>query len=95
MEYIKYITFVILVWNLIVFLLYGTDKGRAKTGNRRISEKTLLLTAFLMGGVGAFLGMVLFRHKTKHWKFKILLPLFVVLNIVAAAAIYYVLPLNI
>ena len=54
MEYIKYIFFALLVWNFIAFILYGADKERAKKGKRRISENTLLLTAFLMGGVGAF-----------------------------------------
>jgi uncharacterized membrane protein YsdA (DUF1294 family) len=44
------IIYVLLIWNLIVFLLYGADKSKAKKGKRRISEKTLLVTAFLMGG---------------------------------------------
>ena len=53
------------IWNLIVFSLYGYD---------RISEFTLLFLAFAFGGVGALLGMVLWRHKTLKIKFKLAIP---------------------
>ncbi len=70
------------IWNMIVFLMYGTDKYRAKRNLWRIKEKTLLLSALFFGGAGAFLGMTVFRHKTKHWYFKVLVPLCFVLNMV-------------
>ena len=73
--------------NLISFALYGIDKLKAKAGAWRISEATLLLAA-LLGPVGAMLGMELFRHKTKHAKFKILVPLFLVLPIALAVYIF-------
>lgn len=71
---------ILLVLNLAAFVLYGLDKGKAKRGAWRIPEATLLLVA-LFGPLGALLGMELFRHKTKHWKFKILVPLFLTLHI--------------
>lgn len=67
--------------NLVAFILYGVDKAKAKRGAWRIPEATLLLVAALGGSVGALLGMELFRHKTKHWKFKILVPAFLILHI--------------
>ena len=67
-------------WNAVVFLLYGIDKWKAAHNKWRIKEKTLIGTAFFMGGFGALLGMCLFRHKTKHLKFKILLPVAALLN---------------
>lgn len=76
----------LLLMNLLAFVLYGIDKLKAKKGAWRIPEATLLLVAFLGGSVGAFLGMEIFRHKTKHAKFKILVPLFLILQI--ALAIY-------
>ena len=76
----------LLLMNLLAFVLYGIDKLKAKKGAWRIPEATLLLVAFLGGSVGAFLGMEIFRHKTKHAKFKILVPLFLILHI--ALAIY-------
>lgn len=88
MKYINYIIGALLVWNLIVLLLYGIDKWKSKKGKWRISEKTLLFTAFFMGGIGAFFGMIIYRHKTKHWKFKILVPLFAILNIAVVIGVY-------
>jgi len=72
---------VLAVWNTIVFDLYGVDKRRAKRGGRRISERTLLLAAALMGGLGALLGMHLFRHKTEHTRFKLGVPLLLIVHI--------------
>lgn len=67
--------------NLVTFALYGIDKKRARRSQWRISEKTLLLTALAGGSAGALLGMLIFHHKTKHWKFRILVPLFLILHI--------------
>ena len=50
--------------SLMAFFLYGLDKRRAKRDGRRIPELTLLTFAALGGGLGALLGMLLFRHKT-------------------------------
>jgi len=61
--------------NLFAFALYGVDKARAKRGAWRIPEKTLLAAAWLLGGVGAWLGMRVFRHKTKHLRFAYGVPL--------------------
>lgn len=71
-----YIAFV----NIAAFLLYGVDKKRARKRQWRISEKTLLGVAAMGGSLGALLGMYCFRHKTKHWRFRILLPLFLLLH---------------
>lgn len=61
--------------NLIAFLLYGIDKAKAKRGQWRIPERTLILLAFFGGAAGAWIGMLLFRHKTQHAKFRILVPI--------------------
>ena len=57
------------VMSLIGLILYGTDKARAKRGAWRIPEKVLLGVPFFGGAVGGLLGMLLFRHKTRHWYF--------------------------
>lgn len=64
-----------LIWNLFTFLQMGMDKRKAVKEKQRISEKTLLLSAFFMGAVGSGAGMLVFHHKTKKWKFRILVPL--------------------
>ena len=64
------ITFALLIWNLLVFKIYGIDKSKAKRGAWRIPEKYLLSFAFLCGGFGAWLAGVTFHHKTRKWYFK-------------------------
>ena len=73
-------TFIII--NIISFLITGIDKLLAITNKRRISEKTLLTLAFLGGSIGTFISMFLFHHKTKKIKFKILIPLFIIMQII-------------
>ena len=62
---------VLLVWNLLVLCAYGLDKHKAIRHRQRISEKTLLLQTLILGGLGASLGGVVFRHKIKKWYFKL------------------------
>lgn len=76
----------VLVMNLIAFAAFGIDKRKARLDKWRIPESTLLLLAFLFGSLGALLGMRAFRHKTRHWKFRILVPLFLVLQVALTAA---------
>ena len=67
--------------NFLTFFLYGLDKRKAVKHQWRIPEKTLLGTAFLGGSVGAMIGMRVFHHKTKHWTFRILVPIFLILHL--------------
>lgn len=76
------------ILNLTTLALFYIDKKRAQLRQRRISEKTLLLSAFFLGGIGAFLGMYTFRHKTKHLKFKVLIP---ISTIITAMILYLLL----
>lgn len=88
---IKYVILsAVLIWNIAVFIIYGIDKRRAVRNKWRISEKTLILSALLGGGIGAFSGMFLLRHKTKHMKFLILIPvsLFMAIGILAYILFY-------
>ena len=77
------ITFAILIWNLLVFMIYGIDKSKAKRGAWRIPEKYLLSFAFLCGGFGAWLAGVTFHHKTRKWYFKTVWFLGIVTTLVA------------
>ena len=74
----------IFVWifaaSIIAFALFGIDKTKARRQQWRIPEQILLGVAVLGGGLGALLGMQLFRHKTRHLKFLLGIPLCIVLN---------------
>lgn len=73
--------------NIITFMVYGIDKEKAKRKMWRIPEATLLGLAVIGGSVGAYAGMQLFRHKTKHPKFTIGVPVIFVLQVI----LYYML----
>ena len=68
------------VMNAVSFLLMGCDKRFAKQGKRRIPEKTLFLVTACFGGLGGVLGMYAFRHKTKHWYFRVFFPVLLILQ---------------
>ena len=72
--------------NVLTFLIFGADKWKAKRDKWRIPEDTLIWFAIVGGSVGALLGMYLFRHKTKHRKFQIGIP---VILLVQAALLYF------
>ncbi|MBE5789953.1 MAG: DUF1294 domain-containing protein [Clostridiales bacterium] len=64
--------------NLGSFALMAYDKRCAQAGKRRVPEKTLFLATALFGGLGGVLGMILCRHKTKHWYFRLFFPLMLI-----------------
>ena len=72
-----------IIYNSLVLATYGMDKYYAVKKQHRIPEKKLMSLAFFFGGPGAFLGMQIFRHKTKHLQFQILVPIFMILQIIA------------
>lgn len=76
-----YIFIAWLVWNLIVFALFGVDKQLAVLGRQRIPERVLILTSFLGGGTGALAGMFGFRHKTRKLLFQIGTPIAAVASV--------------
>ena len=84
----KWFLLILAAVNLFAFLLYGVDKAKAKKGAWRIPEATLLLAAALGGSLGALLGMELFCHKTKHLKFRVLVPLCLIVHIALGVYIF-------
>ena len=76
------------VWNLITFFIMGIDTLKAKYNRWRISENLLLGVSFALGGVGTSAGAYIFKHKTRKMKFRILLPLSVIVNFATIYGIY-------
>lgn len=79
----------VLIISMAAFVAMGVDKKRAKDRSWRIRERTLLLLAAIGGGIGEFAGMLIFRHKTKHIKFKILVPAFAIIYAVILIAVNF------
>ena len=69
------------VMNLLGLFLMGEDKRRAKKHLWRISERQLFLCSIFGGSIGTWIGMYLFRHKTKRWYFVVGMPLILILQI--------------
>jgi uncharacterized membrane protein YsdA (DUF1294 family) len=67
--------------NLCAFVAFGIDKLKARRDAWRTPESTLLLLAAIGGSFGSFLGMKVWRHKTQHKKFTILVPLLMAIHI--------------
>lgn len=80
----------VLIASLIAFIAYGADKAKAIKGKYRIPEITLIALALLGGALGAFLGMCVFRHKTKHLKFTLTVPLLSVVWIIIIAKSFFI-----
>lgn len=79
----------LLCMNIIGFFLMGIDKKKARNGAWRISEKCLFLTSIMGGSIGTWMGMYVFRHKTKHWYFVIGMPLILAVQIAITVYIKY------
>ncbi|MCL2171693.1 MAG: DUF1294 domain-containing protein [Defluviitaleaceae bacterium] len=78
----------VIIWNILVFAIYSSDKRRAIQGRRRISEGDLLACAAIFGGIGALIATQTLRHKTRHKIFRAIVP---VAAILTAAAIIWLL----
>ena len=70
------------IMNLISFGMCYNDKKRAIKHKRRIPERVLLGVSIMGGTFGFWIAMYIFHHKTKHLKFVLLEPLFMVVWIV-------------
>ena len=73
--------FYITLINLLGLTLMYIDKIRAINKKWRISENTLMLVSILGGSIGSYFGLKLFRHKTKHIKFSIGIPIIIIIQI--------------
>ena len=80
----------LIVINILGFLIMGLDKHKAKMAERRIPENTLFMFTILGGGVGTIAGMYVFHHKTKKKKFKVGMPLILILEILIFVYFKYI-----
>ena len=72
----------VIIINVVTFFIYGLDKSRAKAGQWRIPEAQLIFLAVIGGSVGALAGMKVFHHKTRKPKFKIGVPVILIIQLI-------------
>ena len=82
--YLYVLSVLLLLMNLTGFILVASDKHKARKGSWRIPEKTFFLVALIGGSLGVYAGMLLCRHKTRHWYFMAGIPAILILQIVLA-----------
>ena len=75
----------IVVINLVSFMMFGIDKYKARRGQWRISEATLLAVAAIGGSIGVWMGMKVWHHKTLHSKFRYGVPIMLLAHIALMA----------
>ena len=88
MDQILFMEVLLTIINRVSLTIFGIDKLKSKRGGCRVPESKLLLLAFF-GPFGAFMGMLLFRHKTRKTKF-LLVPIFLFIQVLLI--LYFVFP---
>ena len=78
--------------SLISVIVTVADKVKAKSGSQRVPEATLMLLSALGGSFAMLITMIIIRHKTKHPKFMVGIPVIILLQAVAGCAIFALTP---
>ncbi|TGY44481.1 DUF1294 domain-containing protein [Clostridium sartagoforme] len=84
-----YLIYYLIFINIISFLTMFIDKKKAIKRKWRIKESTLFLLSFIGGSLGVILGIYSFRHKTKHIKFTLGIPLILIVQVLLFIFIKY------
>jgi uncharacterized membrane protein YsdA (DUF1294 family) len=85
----KYFLLYLAVISVVSVLVCCYDKIAAKKCWRRTPEKTLLLLSVLGGSAAMYLTMQIIRHKTRHNKFMVGIPLIILLQIAIIWVVYF------
>jgi len=86
-ETLIYIAAYLTIISLLAVILTIHDKSAARRHKWRTRESTLLLVSALGGSAAMLTTMLLIRHKTKHAKFMVGLPVIIALQIAAVILI--------
>lgn len=74
--------------NLIAVIVTIYDKLCAVKRRWRVKESTLLLLSALGGSISMYITMLLIRHKTRHKKFMLGIPLILIFQLLIAFLIW-------
>ena len=85
---LNYLLYYLAFISLLLFVLMGVDKAKAKRGARRVPEATLFFLAVIGGSLGGMLGMAAFHHKTLHKSFRIGFPAILIAQLALAGFLF-------
>ena len=89
---ILFVLVYLLIISIVAFAVTVYDKWAAtKRPQERTRESTLLLLSALGGSLAMLLTMLGIRHKTKHLKFMLGIPLIILLQLALTAAVLFLL----
>lgn len=80
-------TYYIIFINSISFLTIYIDKKKAINKKWRIKESTLIFLSVIGGSLGTYIGMYTFKHKIRHLKFNLGIPIIILFQL----SIYFLL----
>lgn len=83
------ILIVIALINLAAAVVCAYDKQKATWGGRRVSENMLMLLALIGGAAGMYITMLRIKHKTRHAKFMLGLPVIIIVHLALIAFVVY------
>ncbi len=83
-----YLLYYLAAVSLLLFVLMGVDKAKARRGARRVPEATLFFLAVLGGSLGGIFGMAAFHHKTLHRSFRIGFPVIFLCQLALAGYLF-------
>lgn len=86
--FFSYLALILLV-SLIAFFLYRKDKDKAKKGDIRIKEKTLLMLSCYNGAFGSLIGRIIFHHKTDKKYFSLVIYFSLLIQLIAIFLLGY------
>lgn len=72
----------LITMNIWAFVLFGSDKKKAKRRQRRVQEGKLFRVCFWGGALGGLIGMNVFRHKTLKKRFTVGVPVLFVIQLI-------------
>jgi len=88
----QYLLGYLITVNALGFILMLVDKYKAKKHLWRIPEATLMGVAIIGGSIGCLAGMYTVRHKTKHLKFTVGIPVILALQLIGASLLIMKIP---
>lgn len=73
----------------VVMCIYDKIISKRNRVELRVSEKALLILSALGGSVAMLITMLLIRHKTKHLKFMLGIPIMIAIQAVTVFLLFY------
>lgn len=84
-----YIAVYLALVSAVSVVITAYDKSASKKKKWRIPENVLMLFAFFGGATAMYCVMQLMRHKTKHKKFMLGLPVFILIHLAIIVYVVY------